>query len=366
MVGCTLLQPRQRELVLRKDWVRQTWTGNYNAYRLSHQMSPISYKDMVIQGNAIDGISAYNRKTGNLLWRLPIRNGVSSGAQEFNGNIYFGGSDGQFYCAEALNGKLVWTFPTRVENLAEPLVADGTVYFLSGNDTLYALDAKTGKQKWVYVRNNASELSVRGGTRPVLFQDTLYVGFADGYLVAFHSRDGTIAWERQINTNNRFKDIDSTPVIEGSNLYVSGFDNALYALTRSTGQTQWRLDGGASFPVTLDADRLYYSTSSGQVRAVKKDSGTVLWEIPLKGGIATRPVRYKEYLVYGESDGALKVVQSSDGASVADFSPRLGVNSAPLLDPENNRIFFVSNQGNLYSLIFQWERAESFSKLRVQ
>jgi len=365
-LGCSVLQPRPRELVLRKDWVRQTWSGSYNGYRLSHQMAPIIYEDMVIQGNAIDGISAYHRKLGRLIWKFEIKNGVASGAQEFKGKLYFGGSDGQFYCIDALNGKLVWSFPTRVENLSEPLVANQTVYFLSGNDTLYALDAETGKQKWVYVRNNASELSIRGGSRPALINGILYVGFADGYFVAFHGRDGTIAWERQINTNNRFKDVDSSPIIDGNNIYVSGFDNALYSLTLQAGQIQWRLEGGSSFPVTVDTKRVYYSTSNGQVRAINKETGQLIWENSTKSGIATRPVLFNDFLVYGESSGALKVVQASDGRPVTSYYPGLGVNSAPLTDAESHRLYFMSNQGNLYSMLLQWERLDSFSNLRIR
>ncbi len=365
LVGCSMLQPRSRELVLRKDWVRQTWEGNYMSYRLSHQSSPIAYQDMIIQGNAIDGVTAYNRKRGNLLWRMNVQNGVASGLQEANGRLYFGGSDGQFYCIDALTGKLNWSFPTRVENLSEPLVTEGVVYFLSGNDTLYALNADTGKQNWVYVRNNASELSIRGGSRPVLQQGSLYIGFADGYLVALHARDGTIAWERQLNTNIRFKDVDSTPVIDGNSIFVSGFDNALYSLTKQTGQIQWRLEGGSSYPATLDSDRLYYATSTGQVRAVNKQSGNMIWEVPVKKGIATRPVRFKEYLVFGETAGDLRVVQPNDGKDVISYTPRLGVNSAALPYVETNHIYFMSNHGNLYSMILQWERPEALTKLRV-
>ncbi len=365
LTGCSMLEKRSRELVLRRDWVRQTWQGDYNSYRLAHLMSPILYKDMVIQGNAIDGITAYHRKLGHQIWKYPVKNGIASGAQEYEGKLYVGASDGQFYALDIMTGRLVWSFPTRVENLAQPLVVDKVVYFLSGNDTLYALDAATGKQKWVYIRSSASDLSIRGGSRPVQFADTIYVGFADGYLVAVHSRDGTVAWERQINTNLRFKDVDSTPVIDGNNIYVSGFDNALYSLTRQSGQTQWRLDGGSSFPVTVDGSMIYYSTSEGKVRAVKKDTGTVAWETAIKSGIATQPIRYKDYLVFGETDGALRVANPSDGKSVVDFFPRLGVNTTPLADPENNRIYFMSNQGNLYSLLLQWERIDSFTKLRA-
>jgi hypothetical protein len=95
---------------------------------------------------------------------------------------------------------------------------------------------------------------------------------------------------------------------------------------------------------------------------VKKETGNVIWELPIAHGIATRPVRYREYLIFGESDGGLQVVEASSGKAAVSFYPRLGVNSAPLAEPESNHVFFMSNQGNLYSMYLQWERMDSWSR----
>jgi len=365
LMSCSLLQPRQRVLVLREDWTRQTFKDPYLKYRLSHQMAPIVHGDLVLQGNAIDGFSIYKKNEGNLLWKIPVDNGVSGGAQVYEDKVYFGGSDGQFYCVDLLSGKLIWTFPTRVENLAAPLVDGGTVYFLSGNDTVFALDALNGKQKWVYTRNNTSELSVRGGTKPLIHNNILYLGFADGFFAALHVKDGSVAWERQLNLNPKFRDVDSSPVIDGNMIYVAGYDEALYALNRSDGQVLWRKEDGAADAVTIDGNTLYYASTSGKVLALKKSSGSTLWERPAKG-MATRPKVYKEFLVYGETDGALKVVEKLTGKDVKEFYSGYGVNSAPTIDPNSQRIFFISNQGNLFSLLLRWERQETFGeKIRL-
>ena len=106
----------------------------------------------------MDGLADYDKKSGRLLWKVAIKNGVESGIATDSDLVYFGASDGQFYALNKTTGKTVWTFPTRIENLAAPLINDGTVYFLAGNNILYALDAKTGKQLWLYNRGDISSL----------------------------------------------------------------------------------------------------------------------------------------------------------------------------------------------------------------
>jgi outer membrane protein assembly factor BamB len=364
-IGCSLIQPKPRVLTLEKEWIRSTWELPYFGYRRAHQMNPLIVDDMVIQGNAIDGIAAYEKVSGKKIWRMDIQNGVSSGAQAYEDKIYFGGSDGQFYCLEALTGRLVWSAPTRMENLAQPLIESGVVYFLSGNDHLFALDAKTGKQKWVYARQSSTEISIRGGARPAIFQNLIYAGFSDGYLLAIHIKDGTVAWERLINTNTRFRDVDSTPVIVGNKIFISGYDNAIYSLSRTDGQILWRQEDGSSFPVTVEGSRVYQSTSQNKLRALQADTGQVIWSRDITRGIATQPMRYKEYLIYGESDGSMIVADATSGNLVKSYEPGRGVSSSVTVDPVTGRFYFISNEGNLHSLLLHWTRDDATPNYRI-
>src|SRR5690606_31429106 len=107
--------------------------------------------------------------------------------------------------------------------------------------------------------------SVRGGTKPTLYKGLLYVGFSEGSLIAFNARSGLPVWELQLNKNKRFKDIDSTPVIDGNLLYVSGYDDRLYCIDAQRGEIIWKIDGGGYYGITIDSDRIYYPTSGGEV-----------------------------------------------------------------------------------------------------
>src|SRR4051794_33071821 len=88
LTGCSLLQPRSRELALERQWAHTTYDTPYVGYRLSHQMSPLIHEDLIFQGNAVDGFSAYRRSTGAQLWKMTIANGSISGADFANDKVY--------------------------------------------------------------------------------------------------------------------------------------------------------------------------------------------------------------------------------------------------------------------------------------
>ena len=62
-----------RQLTIEKKWVRQTQESR-NVFNY-HLMEPIVTPQVIYQGNATDGISAYKRKSGERLWKLNIENG---------------------------------------------------------------------------------------------------------------------------------------------------------------------------------------------------------------------------------------------------------------------------------------------------
>ncbi|HEX4926212.1 MAG TPA: PQQ-binding-like beta-propeller repeat protein [Bdellovibrionales bacterium] len=367
--GCASLSPNNldsRSLVLERNWALSTISSDHLGYRHAHQMTPVIAERLVLQGNSTDGIVAINRNEATTAWNLKIRGGVASGAQVVDDKVYFGASDGHFYAVEAFTGRMAWAFPTRVENLAGPLVHNKTVYFLSGNDVVYALNSDNGQQRWMYTRTSQSDLSIRGGTRPAVFDKVLYIGFSDGFLAAIHADDGSLLWERQLGTSPKFKDIDASPWVDAKNIYVSSYDNYLYNLSRTDGQVIWRIEDGGAFPVTVAGNVVYYATSNGKVKAVDRATGQIIWERKLKSGIATQPVLFEGNLVYGESDGALRVVEAKTGQDVAQFQTGHGVNAAPAIDPKTGHVYVMSNEGNLFSLAFKWQLESQTRPVRVR
>lgn len=354
LIGCSSLSERQ--LRVERLWVKELPYDDRLGPERYHGMSPFIVDDILYQGNGKDAFVAVSRTTGREKWRKIIENGVASGATVYEGNIYFGASDGQFYCLDAFDGSLIWAFPVRAEVLSAPLVHDGTVYFLTLNNVVYAIDAKSGKQKWLYNRTDTTTFSIRGGGKPVAAKNNLYVGFSDGFFVAINSKTGSLVWERSLNKNAKFKDINATAVIDGNAVYVSGYDDSLYKLSLDDGQLIWRLEKGGHTAVTLANDKLFYSTSEGEVLALNRQNGQTLWSYKLREGVATQPVLLNELVVFGESRGNLNILNAADGAQVATYASGRGLAAAPTVEPDHNRVYFVSNAGNLYALQLSREK----------
>lgn len=363
LMGCSTAAPVAKQAKFTTDWSRSTPAEENYLYRHSERTAPLIDGDTVYQGNGTDGVTAYTKTGGNLKWRFKVLNGVESGFAVDGGFVYFGASDGNFYALNKNNGKLAWAFPTRSENLGQPEVVQGVVYFISGTNVLYALDAKTGKQIWNYNRGEVSSLSIRGAARPTVYKNIIYGGFSDGYLVAVNLIDGTMLWERKLSTNLKFVDVDGTPVVDEKNIWVSSYDGALYCLSRTDGQVQWRMEEGGSVAVTIEGDRLYFPSLEHAVYSLNKNTGAVIWKYVFdeKYGIPTQVVVHRGLAIFGESDGFVTAVGVNSGKKQAQYLTGNGVIASPALDAKTSSVMIFSNQANLYKLHIDWYNPETES-----
>lgn len=372
--GCSLLPTLKkggRELVLEPTFVRSTQTAESFSYRRLNRMTPLVTKKTVIQGNAVDGLVNYDRKTGQEIWRIDLENGVEGGAELAADTLFFGAGDGLLRSVDAVSGKTNWSVPMRAELLSAPTLDRGILIAQTGADVLYGLEAESGKLLWTYNRQVTGNLSVRSSTRPVVYGDNVLAGFSDGYLVALRKRDGVVQWERKLGKGNRFRDVDSTPAINGKKAYVASYDGLLVALNLDSGEVIWQSDFGGYLPVTIGtgayADRLYFSTIDGRVLEIDEATGKELRTIKLSTGIATQPLITKKLLIFGESEGAIRVIDLDSLKTVAHYSSGEGILSTPFLDTKKNELWFVSSTANLYALKLSYRRvAERFPWKRLE
>ncbi|MDZ4660610.1 MAG: PQQ-binding-like beta-propeller repeat protein [Pseudomonadota bacterium] len=351
-LGCAMLkvQPPKTEPTMSAYWVRSTQTEGYFKQRLANRMQPALYKTILLQGNGIDSLTAYNTEDGQVIWKFLVSGGVEGGVAVEKDVAYFGGNDGKFYAVQAENGKLIWSFTLPSEVFSAPLVAQDRIYFLAGNNVLYSLGKEKGNLIWSYSRQAPSFFSVRGSSTPVIVGKQLYVGTADGYLVALNVSDGTLIWEKLLNTNKRFKDVDSTPLIVGEKVLVSSFDGNLYCLDIKSGQSLWKFEEGGYLPPTVIDNTVLYSTTTRKTVALDLNSGKLIWQVEMGDGIATQPVLYKGNLVIGISDGPLELRRSSDGKLLTRFFSGRGIIATPLVNEKKNRVYFISNEANLFAV----------------
>jgi outer membrane protein assembly factor BamB len=353
-VACST--PPVRQLAIEKQWVRSTLAKPYLGGRRLHRFTPIVTDDMIIEGNSIDGVVAYDRKRVFVRWRMNVFDGVEAGAQLYDGILYFGAGDGFFYAVNSVDCRVIWSYPLKAEGLGKPTVVGENVYVLAGNNIVHALNTKTGKLLWTYNRRDASNLSIRGGCQPAVVGDVVYVGFSDGSLVALNRNSGNVLWEANLNPNKRFRDVDASPVIEGDVIYESSYDGRLYALQRQDGKVIWSIEAGGYEEVLLVGKTLFLSSSEGKTLAIDRSTGKEIWSKSNPNGIATAPVLWRGVLIMGEMDGTLRFLDGRTGDLLASFDPGRGVTSKPFLDKDTGELFFISADANLYSLRLSWKK----------
>ncbi len=343
-----------------RQWSRSTLASTHLGFRYLNRMSPLVAADLVVQGNAVDSISAYNRKTGHQQWVLTFKDGVEGGATLDENRLYFGSNNGNFYCVDVLSGRILWQFELNSESLTRPTVQGPAVYHVTGNNTLYALNKKTGETIWVKTNSAKSNMTVRGQTQPVYDKGLLYVGFSDGNFAAFNAQNGRQLWSKRIGDDKKFNDVDAKAVLAGDCLLVSSYANALYCLDPNNGTISWRHEEGGYFPVTVDGDRIFYPTVSGEIHLLDVGSGKLLKKVINIKGLPTEVVSFDNYIAYGESQGAIVVRDKSTLSKVADYQTGLGIFAKPTIEPETGHVFVMSNDANLYRLDFTDKVSNAF------
>ena len=327
------------DLKVETAWLIDTVSKGGLRKNLVNNSPPLLYDKFVIQGNAIDGIKAYDKETGRLIWDFYIPSGVSSSLVLHKGNIYFGGADGFFYSLQLESGLLNWKYFSGGEN-GPPLIFDNRIYWLSSDKKVYALDIK-GSLLWIYSDSSFSKsLLVKGLSRPAVYKNNLYVGFQTGVLTALNRKTGQFKWKRSF----------SQPIIEdlkvkGKCLLAPVFNSHLFCLDRFNGKTLYQLKGGSS--VQWGSSGELYQLSEGWLYVFQDRK--LKWKKELKMAYSFPPALVKNYLIYGSSSkGDIIFLQSNNGKYKGKKHFGKGLAGPPTV--QGNNIYFLSTSAYLHKL----------------
>ena len=167
----------------------------------------------------------------------------------------------------------------RVQLLAGPVVAGGRVYTLDAQGRVSALSADRGRRIWQrnITPKGEDEGALGGGV--ALSGGVLYVSTGYGEVVAFDPASGDELWRGRVGVPLR-----GAPTISNGRLFVITYDNQLFSLDARNGQVLWNYVGivenagliGSASPAA-DGDIVVAPFSSGELVALRADSGRVVW-----------------------------------------------------------------------------------------
>ncbi len=311
---------------------------------LMHNSPTLLTDQLVIQGNGINGIKAFSKQKGHLVWSFPISSGVFSPLEKYKGRLYFGASDGFFYSLDLKTGELIWKFFTGSENLGPALIHNNRIYWTASNQKLYALSLE-GSLFWVYAGTPLTrDIILRGRPRPSIYKKIIYMGFYDGTIVALDKKNGKLKWKRTLSaTQSIYGDL----FVRHSCLLVSVFKANLFCLNLWNGRVKWKTKGDAFiFP----RGSLFYQISNNNIQAIKKVNRKKIWSVNLKS-YPMLPSIYKNYLIYGSLlDNRIYVAHKLTGQLLTNFKFGKGLAAPVTVDQKTGDLYFVSVDAYLHKV----------------
>ena len=258
---------------------------------------------------------------------LPL---YASPAINSEGTIYICDSDGDLI---ALNpdGTKQWNYLMGGYSDSSPAIGDeGTIYILADNGDLYAIHPD-GTKKWAYnigaldESNYVNNIIERRLSSPAVdFDETIYIGSANGCLYAIHP-DGSLKWK------TKGPRVHSSPVIgPDSTIYVAYENLEIRAINRSDGTEKWhRYIGNANnelrslttLTLTLANDGVLYVGSRDDKLLVLDSNGQEKWSFETKNSIISSPtINQQGILYFGCLDNNVYAIQTeSDGLAQSSW-----------------------------------------------
>lgn len=272
-------------------------------------------------------VKALDPENGNELWAIDLEQDVSArlsgGIAAAYDKLFIGSENGEIIALNQETGELLWRTPVQGEVLSTPATDENLVMAHTSEGVLVALYQQSGEQKWA-ISTEVPTLTLRGTSAPVAVSGGVFWGTANGRLAAAVVQRGQLIWQQPIGTPkgateiDRIVDVDASPMLMGSTLYVVGYNGQLTAIDLRSGQPAWKRTYSSATDLANDGSRIFLVTEKDHLVAVDARSGTELWSNKqLEHRLVTAPKVIGDYLVVGDSEGYLYWVDRSSGEFVA-------------------------------------------------
>lgn len=315
--------------------------------------------DGVVYFTSLDGfVYAVNSADGSLVWKYNTGAPTASNVALDDGILYTVANDSDCLAIDIYTGEIIWEYKTE-SNLYEstwdfydssPMVYNNYVVFGGGDGYYYKLDKKSGKIKWKFDTSDITEPEFRKDLYlhpvPAYSSSTLFLASED-YLYAVNEKSGKEIWRFSIIG------IQTNPTISGDKIYVGGASTELNAVDIETGEEVWnyRDKYGSwmpSTPVIYKNMAFTGSSDAEKVFAFDDNDGSVIWETAIHSRSFCGPTIIDDTLFVGCDNGKLLRVDPDSGDILSEFQVSGSIRTSAIYS--NSRIFFGSDNGNLYSL----------------
>lgn len=331
-----------------KIWSTQAGSGSGDEYL---KMSPAMDESAIYTASSNGTVTSVNKSNGRINWQNNTGLTLTTGPGAGNGVVAVGSQHGVVAALDQKNGHILWRRNIKGEMLASPAVKNERVIIKTIDGTVTALSAKDGKRAWSYHQTEPN-LILRGSSAPLVSNNQVLTGFANGKLASATLSSGEINWIRQLATPTggfailRMIDIDADPIVRGNKVFAATYQGNIASLDRNSGRQYWSHKLSSYTGMTADDNSVYVSDAKSHVWAFRAGSGRTDWrQKSLYARNVSAPANMGDYVVVGDAEGYLHWLDKSSG----DFAAReyLGgrIFAKPLVS--NGTLYALSSKGYL-------------------
>jgi outer membrane protein assembly factor BamB len=301
-------------------------------------------------------VVAFDAETGKENWDVKTGAAISAGPGTGEGLVLVGTSDGYVLALDALNGELLWKVRVSSEVLSVPKVDLGKVIVQTADGKITALSVSDGEQLWIYDRS-VPALTLRGTSSPAVEHGLVVAGFSNGKLVALSADKGFAVWESNVaiprgrSELERMIDIDGDPIILGGAVYVTTFQGHIAVINVQNGDAGWKRDMSSYTGLDADFSQVYVTDDTSNVWALTRNTGSSVWKLDqLMHRSLTAPVSFDEYVAVGDFEGYVHLLSRYDGHIAGRVKvDSKGITARPRV--LNNILYVYGNSGALAAYV---------------
>lgn len=338
-----------------KSPVLLSWVKNYETKIETGNLpialnSPHIEKGVLFIGSSADSMRAYDLETGREFWEVKDGNEVyySGTPVVHNDHVIYGTTTGRVFSRQFISGKLKYDVDIGSSIEGQPVVFKDRIFFHLRNHKILCLDVETGKVLWVYGRSIPQTTTLQRTSSPYIKDNTLYVGFADGYIGALSVEEGLLLWEKKLTNDLKFVDVDPTPIIHNNLLYATSLSGPLSVLNPKSGEILRQVDITPSRTPIFKDKKIYTPTVDGNVVILDENLQIIAKENFSDRGISSLVI-FKNYLAATTVDGKFLILDPNTLEKKYEF--KLGHSYSAVFGDVaigDGHLAFLSSRNRLY------------------
>jgi len=180
---------------------------------------------------------------------------------------------------------------------------------------------------------------------PCVVGDKIYISAYENYLYAINTLDGSGLWEYRVRGQ-----LSSSPAIYDGALYVGCMDCNLYSLDINAVTLKWKYktDGLITSSPAVHKDTVYIGSYDSRFYAVDINGGRIKWKFNASGTVMSSPVIDENIAYFGSLDSHIYAIDIETGNLVWKYKTGYSISSSPSI--YENKVFIGSYDGCIYCL----------------